>query len=192
MPSGSSRTVSCARPTRSWARPRRFSPRRSSTARSSEHRGGRRLHRRPPGAVRGRADLQGPARRRRADRPEHLLRRQDPASLGAVGQRCGHDEGDRQGARGQLRRLRGHQGPCRAAPTRSPDGPVHGAPADARGGSARDHPGQGSAHHCGRHRPGDPPGSGGALLHRRRSGPAVGRATSPIAARSPGGSTPRS
>jgi transposase len=37
-------TVSCAKPTRSSKQPRLFSPQRSSTASSSEHRSGRRLH----------------------------------------------------------------------------------------------------------------------------------------------------
>ena len=48
---------------------------------------GSRVHRRPPGPVRGRADLPGAHRARRADRPEHLLRRQGPAAVGAGGPR---------------------------------------------------------------------------------------------------------
>ena len=52
-----------AKPTRSCVRRRLILPRRSSTARSSDDR----LHRRSPGGLRGRADLQG-----FADRPVHL------------------------------------------------------------------------------------------------------------------------
>ena len=61
----SARTASCGRPTKSCARRRRISPRRSSTAGRSRDR----VHRRPPRRPRGRADLQGAA-----DRPVHLPR----------------------------------------------------------------------------------------------------------------------
>jgi hypothetical protein len=56
---------SCGGRTRSSGRRRRISPRRSSTAERSD--GG--VHRRPPGGVRGRADLCGAA-----DRPVGVLR----------------------------------------------------------------------------------------------------------------------
>ena len=55
-------------------RRQRFSRRRSSTANCAD----RRLHRRLQGPLRGRADLPGAHRARRADRPEHLLRPPGP------------------------------------------------------------------------------------------------------------------
>jgi len=60
-----------------------------------------------------------------ADRPEHLLRHQDPPTLGAVDQRRRDHGADRPGARGRLRRLRRPQRPRRAARN-------HGCPAAPR------------------------------------------------------------
>jgi hypothetical protein len=57
-----------------------------------------RLPRRPPGPVRGRADLPGAHRARDADPPEQLLRPPQPATVGTFGQRRRHDHGDRAGA----------------------------------------------------------------------------------------------
>lgn len=53
-----------------------FSPRRSSTADS----GDRRLHRRAPRLPRGRADLPGPVQGWDSDRPEYVLRRENPGA----------------------------------------------------------------------------------------------------------------
>jgi transposase len=54
-----------------------FSPKRSSTADC----GDRRLHRRPPRPLRGRADLRRARRAWHLDRPEHLLRHRPSAGL---------------------------------------------------------------------------------------------------------------
>ncbi len=86
-------TANCSGPTGS-SRARRPSWRRSSTARSA----GRRLHRRPEGRVRGRADLRGSA-----GRPEHSLRAPVAAAFGPFAQRHTDARGDRGGARGQIR-----------------------------------------------------------------------------------------
>ncbi len=61
---------SCGGPTRSWSRPQ-FSSGRSSTADTRSDR----LHRRPPGQLRGRADLRGAA-----GRSLHLLLGQEPSA----------------------------------------------------------------------------------------------------------------
>src|SRR3954449_8577095 len=85
----------------------------------------RRLHRSAQARTRGRADLPGPHRGRREDRPEHLLRPPNPATLGAVGHRRSNHRGDRARARRELRGLRRPQGACRSAPAGPSGGPLH-------------------------------------------------------------------
>src|SRR3954451_3814387 len=91
----------------------------------------RRLHRSAQARTRGRADLPGPHRGRREDRPEQLLRAPVSAALGAVGHRRGDHRGHRAGARRELRCLRRPEGACRAAPAGPRRGPVHRRAADA-------------------------------------------------------------
>ena len=143
--------------------------------------------------VRGRADLHGPHRGRDADRPEHLLRRQDQATLSAVGQRRArpaqvieqvhadnygvygvrkmHAELNRQGHRvarctvHRLMRAAGLRGISRA---KGPRTTIPGTGPDTR------------------------PGPGRSRLHRAAHRTRCGSPTSPTAAPSPAGSTPRS
>jgi hypothetical protein len=149
----SARSVNCAKPTRSCARPARISPWRSSTA----GRGHDRVHRRPSGRLRGRADLQGAA-----DRPVHLPRPCRPArrprpAAGAGSKRRDADESDPARARGELRRLRRAQGLAATRPRGDRGRPLHGGAADADhglgGGGAR----TGGPHHHPRSGGGLPP-----------------------------------
>lgn len=105
--------------------------------------------------------------------------------------RCPAPGGDPSGPCRELRRLRGPQGPRGDEPAWPPDRAVHGAPADAYRGAARDQPSQRAMHHD----PGAGPDSRPDLLDRDFAPPAPNRvwvASTPIAGPSPGGSTRRS
>ena len=60
------------------------------------------VHRGQEGEVRGRADLQGADQCRSQDRPEYILRSQDPSSISQVVARRSSQGGDIQGPQGQL------------------------------------------------------------------------------------------
>ncbi len=113
--SSSGRTASCAVPTRS-SRPPRLSSRGGSTpdCRSDP------LHRRAPGALRGRADLP-----RAAGRPVDLLRRPAAPALGAAGAQRGAEGEAALGPRRALRRLRRAQALAPAAARGRPCRPLH-------------------------------------------------------------------
>jgi DDE superfamily endonuclease len=127
-----------------------------------------------------------------ADRPEHLLRGQDAAAIGAVAHRRSDYCGDRVGARGQLRRLRHPESARRVAPAGPSSGPLHRSAPDAHGRAPRQHAGEGPTDQpC----PGPAPTPASTWSNERSPRPARTSCklpTSPTAAPSPAGSTPPS
>ncbi|SMH62777.1 hypothetical protein SAMN02982994_6597 [Azospirillum lipoferum] len=121
----SARTANCAKPTRSFARQWRISPRRSSTARS----GNDRLHRRAPRRPRGRADLPGSA-----DRPVDLpcpccSAGRSVQGAGPLAKRRGAEFGYPTGLGRELPGLRGAESLAAVAAGRHRCGTLHGGPA---------------------------------------------------------------
>lgn len=144
------RTASCARPTRSCARRRLILPRRSSTARSSDHR----LHRRSPAGL-GVEPICKVLPIASSTYRERQAQRRDPARLSAPGPPGPRVEArDRPRVRRELRGLRraqglatnGSRGPCRRPLQRGAidagDGPAGG---DSRQACAHDDQRQGRA-----------------------------------------------
>jgi transposase len=109
-----------------------------SSRSSTTHRSDRRVHRRQPGALRGRADLPGVARR-----PIHLLGGQDPATVGPGAAGSG-DDADPIGALGgelpSLRRPQTLEGRPAADHHRWDDQAAHPADLVKRNGVISDEP----------------------------------------------------
>lgn len=135
---------------------------------------GDRVHRRPPGPVRGPADLTGLDRTRCADRAGHLPRGQKAPAVCAGMPGWGAAGRDQAGLQGEWRGLRGAQGMAAAAPRARRLRAVHRGTADAPGGPARGAPRPPHPHHHPRQSRRLAAGPGQPRLPRRRAEPAAG------------------
>ena len=122
-------------------------PRLSSRPSSTGHPSADRLHRPASPGVRGRADLPRAHRGGRRDRSEHVLRRADPAAVGAGGPRRAAQARDSAGLRRQPRRLRSPQGVADPPARRPLRAALPGRAAHARARPGRRGARQGQADH---------------------------------------------
>ena len=122
---------------------RRLTSRRSWTATAKSSR----VHRRTPGTVRGRADLQGAHRARLCDRPEHLLDGPQAAPW-----RGGPDASSRSRSSGSTTRTSSWTAPPRSGPNSTPKDPCRSL--HRRAADAGDGPGRRRGHDRGRRRAG--------------------------------------
>lgn len=129
------------------------------------------LHRRTPRAVRCRADLPRAERAWPCHLAQHLLRRQEQATIGPSDPRRRAGRPHQAHPHHQLRRLRRPQSLAATAARGPPGRAVHGRAPDARSGPARSPPGQEDPHHH-RRSSGRPTSSSGTSprLGRTRSG----------------------